>query len=68
MNEEININVPEQNNMITIFDFKGSVIMRNQLSIGSNKINTSSLSCGFYLYKIENNSGRVLSIGKLIKN
>ncbi len=47
----------EENASILILDIKGSVVHFQKISKGENKINTSNLSQGLYIIKLENQTG-----------
>jgi len=62
--EVLNVEAKE-NGTLLVFDLTGKQVLRNEISAGSNEVNTSLLPNGIYIYKLESKQGT--SRGKIVK-
>lgn len=67
----VNINIPAElvgYSSIQVFDAIGKLVIKENLTDESTHLNTSRLEEGLYIYKIYDNNGVVVKVGRMVRN
>lgn len=67
----VNINIPGElvgHSSIQVFDAIGKLVIKENLTDESTHLNTSRLEEGLYIYKIYDNNGVVVKVGRMVRN